>query len=172
MISSSLLLLLLWVSVFLRSLSSSTSLSSLLFLLFFLLRKRKRERERERETDREGEEGEREGLGSPKGERWKEEEKPSGPRLTTGRLPGPSSSNPNEGIEGIESLLDRQLYLPLRENLVWPGRWVRAPSPFGRFQRAEPWLAAQVPSRWILLAYAHASWLCLASTMLCLASMW
>ena len=118
MISSSLFLFLLWVSVFLRSLSSSSSLSSLLFLLFFLLRKRKRERE----TDREGEEGEREGLGSPKGERWKEEEKPSGPRLTTGRLPGPSSSNPNEGIEGIESLLDRQLYLPLRENLVWPGR--------------------------------------------------
>ena len=37
------------------------------------------------------------------------------------RLPGHSSSNPNEGIEGIESLLDRQLYFPLRENLVWPG---------------------------------------------------
>ena len=121
---------------FVHDLLFSSSFSSLglrlpSFPLFFLfplfssippLLPSEKEKERERETDREGEEGEREGLGSPKGERWKEEEKPSGPRLTTGRLPGPSSSNPNEGIEGIESLLDRQLYLPLRENLVWPGR--------------------------------------------------
>ena len=116
MIFSSLLLL--WVSFFVRSVSSSvSSLSSIPPLLPF-----EKENEREREKKEKEREREREGLGSPKGEWEKEEYKHSGPRLTTRGLPVPSSSNLNEGIEGIESLPERQLYLPLKENLVWPGR--------------------------------------------------
>ena len=73
--------------------------------------------------------GTREGPGKPQGmlRQFEESQSHTGSfrtpwRRPMNRLPGHSSSNPNEGIEGIESLLDRQLYLPLRENLVWPGR--------------------------------------------------